>query len=174
VICPDSKLAALDEWAANKRAEWGVDELPGTELTDDQVWDVCRFMREQALSGLVQATDTNAVTRKDIEHHRLKQAVRLHENMNAWKHAGGQGTSIPAWYERLVKVNAYTGRVSPRHPVRTTRTRAKAGIEPPRDSQPATQSQRSAVVVTVTVVAEPVPLPTMLPFGSVESVFDRR
>jgi hypothetical protein len=112
VICPDSKLATVDAWAAQKRGEWDVRELHGTELSDEQVFEVCRFMRAAGIAALVQATDTHAVSRRDIEHHRLTQAVRLHENLGTWRAGGGQGTAIPKFYERLVKANAYLGRVS--------------------------------------------------------------
>src|SRR4051812_16761368 len=100
VICPDSKLAEVEAWAKEKQSEWSVPELHGTKLTDDQVWEVCRFMRACRLPALVQATDTFAVTSKDIEAHRLEQAVRLHKNAEAWKAAGGQGDAIPEWYDR--------------------------------------------------------------------------
>jgi Protein of unknown function (DUF3800) len=112
VICPDSKIPTLDAWAAEKQSEWGVSEFHATELTDDQIWEICRLVRAEGIPGLVQATDTNAVSLKDIEQHRLTQAVKLHENLDAWRAAGGQGTGIPAWFDRLVKANAYSGRVS--------------------------------------------------------------
>lgn len=112
VICPDSKMPELEEWAAAKRDEWGVEEFHATELTDDQVWEVCRAMRTRGIPALVQATDTNVASLKDIEQHRLTQAVRLHENMETWRAGGGQGEAIPAWYEQMVKASAYAGRVS--------------------------------------------------------------
>lgn len=112
VICPDSKMPELEEWAAATRDEWDIEEFHATELIDDQVWEVCRAMRTRGIPALVQATDTNAASLKDIEQHRLTQAVRLHENMETWRAGGGQGEAIPSWYHRIVKANAYAGRVS--------------------------------------------------------------
>jgi hypothetical protein len=112
VICPDSKMAALDEWAAEKRDEWDVEEFHAFELTDDQVWEICREMRTRGIPALVQATDTNAVSVKDIEAHRLTQAVRLHDNGQTWRAGGGQGDAISAWYDRMVKTTAFATRVS--------------------------------------------------------------
>lgn len=112
VICPDSKLEEVDQWTKAKQGEWGVVELHGSELSDDQVWEVCRFLRALGLPAVVQATDTLAVTLKDIEQHRLTQAVRLHENAEMWKAAGGQGDAIPQWYDRHIKATAFEGRLN--------------------------------------------------------------
>lgn len=111
LICPDSKLARVEEYVAAQCAEWGMDELHATSLSDDQLWQVCRFMRSERLPGLVQATDTNAMTRKTIAEHRLAQAVRVHENFRWWEGAGGKAWSIAAWYQRHVGRMAYAGRV---------------------------------------------------------------
>jgi hypothetical protein len=112
LICPDSKLADIDEWVNAKAAEWAVDELHATSLTDNQIFEICRFIRAQQLPLLVQATDTNGITRETIAAHRLDQAVRVHENAERWKAAGGSAESIERWYDRHVSRIAYVGRVS--------------------------------------------------------------
>src|SRR4051812_20999240 len=94
LIAPDSKLDEFEEWVHSKKAEWDVDELHAVKLTDGQVWGICRFVRAQRLPLLVQATDTLAITRETIAEHRLNQAVRIHQNAEAWKAAGGTAESI--------------------------------------------------------------------------------
>ncbi|MFN2593699.1 MAG: hypothetical protein ABR579_02280 [Actinomycetota bacterium] len=70
---------------AEKRDEWGVEELKGRELTDDQLWETCRYIRASGICALVQGTDNNAVKKKNIEQHRSIQAPRLHENLGTWR-----------------------------------------------------------------------------------------
>ena len=112
LIIPDSKLAAVEEYVREQQDAWGVTELHASELDRGQILEVCRFIRSQRLPALVQATDTNAMTRKIIGAHRLAQAVRTHENSEWWKSAGGDAPSIERWYEKQVTTIAYSGRVS--------------------------------------------------------------
>lgn len=111
VICPDSKLADVEGYVTERRSAWDVAELHGVDLSDDQVWEVCRFMRAQRLPALVQATDTTAATLKEIETHRLTQAARLQENLQAWRSAGGTGEEIPHWYEQQIWRTAHPGKI---------------------------------------------------------------
>lgn len=112
VICPDSKLDELEDWVAAKRREWNVDELHAAVLDDDQTFEVCRFIRTQRLPLLVQATDTNAVSKQTIAAQRLNQAVRTHQNAEQWKAAGGSAATIERWYERQVTRAAFSGRIA--------------------------------------------------------------
>jgi hypothetical protein len=112
VICPDSKLDGLADWVAAKRREWNVGELHAADLDDDQIFEVCRFVRSQRLPLLVQATDTNAVNKQTIAAQRLNQAVRTHQNAERWKAAGGSAATIERWYDRQVSRAAFSGRMS--------------------------------------------------------------
>jgi len=114
VICADSKLDAIEAYVAEKKEQWGVAELHATELTDEQIFEVCRFIRMQQLPGLVLVTDTNAITRKSIEAHRIDQAARIHKNLEDWRSAGGSAPAIEEWYKRHISAVAYSGRVSDR------------------------------------------------------------
>ena len=76
-----------------KQDEWGVAELHGTDLSDDQVWEVCRFMGSLRIPGLVQATDTEAVSVKDIENHRLNQAARFTKTPSPGRRPAAKATT---------------------------------------------------------------------------------
>src|SRR5271169_1714920 len=102
VICPDSQFKPVESYVADRTAAWGVPELHGTELTDEQVWEICRFIRAQPLPALVQATDTTAVSLRDIEVHRHAQAAQLQRNLEEWEAAGGMSEEIREWYGRQV------------------------------------------------------------------------
>jgi hypothetical protein len=112
LICPDSRLKAISEYVDMKLHELHAPELHASELTDDQCWEICRFIRTERLPLLVQATDTNAITRETIATHRLDQAVRIHENSERWKAAGGSAEDIERWYDKHVSAVAYSGRIS--------------------------------------------------------------
>lgn len=112
VICADSKLPAVEEYVEGRKDAWSVDELHGVNLDDDRLQEICRFIRDEQLPLLAQATDTNALSRKAIERHRLDQAVRFRENYDTWRLAGGASAEVDAWYEARVKRAAYPTRPS--------------------------------------------------------------
>ena len=110
LICADSKLANIEEYLEGRKAAWGVEELHATELDDARVFDVCRFIRAERLPLLAQATDTNGLSQRIIERHRLDQAARIQRNYDAWREAGGDAEAIAAWYEASIKRAAYPSR----------------------------------------------------------------
>jgi hypothetical protein len=59
------------------------------------------------LGLLAQATDTNAMTQKIIETHRLDQAARIQKNYDDWRAAGGNAPAVEEWYESHIKRTAY-------------------------------------------------------------------
>jgi len=111
VICPDSKMAVVENYVADRLATWGLAELHARDLDDDQLWDVCKFIRAQQLPALVQATDTTAVTLKDIETHRIAQAAQLQSNADEWRRAGGNSESIAKWYDTQILRSAHPGKL---------------------------------------------------------------
>jgi hypothetical protein len=110
LICPDSLIKTIERYVAEKKAEWGLDELHAVELNDDQLWEICRFIRSTRLALLAQVTDTNAMTQKIIESHRLDQAARIQKNYDDWREAGGRAPAIEEWYEAHIKRTAYPSR----------------------------------------------------------------
>jgi len=113
LICADSTAEELDAYVAAKRREWSVEEIHGSDLTDDQLWEVCRFIRgAERLPLLVLATDTDVMTPESISAHRIAQAVRVHENAERWKAAGGTAETIERWFDKNVSAVAYSGRIS--------------------------------------------------------------
>jgi len=111
LICADSRLSAIEEYVATKKQEWEVPELHANDLTDEQILEICRFVHDAPMPGLVLVTDTNGVTRKSIETHRIDQAARIHKNYEDWRAAGGSAPAIDAWYQRHISAIAYSGRV---------------------------------------------------------------
>jgi hypothetical protein len=111
LICADSKLDEVEEYVAGKKEKWGVPELHANDLTDEQILEICLFIHDERLPGLVLVTDTNGVTRKSIETHRLDQTARIHKNYEDWRAAGGSAPAVDAWYQRHISAVAYSGRV---------------------------------------------------------------
>jgi len=98
VICAERDLPKIEAFVAAEQDRLGVDELHGVALPDEELVPICAYVEASPLEILAQATDTNALTEGQITEHRLGQAVRLKENLEQWKAAGGESESIESWY----------------------------------------------------------------------------
>ena len=103
LICPESRLPELDRFVAERQAEWGVKELHATDLSPDQLVQVCRFIERSACQLLNGVTDSIMTTVDDIAEFRLGQAATVRRNLDWYKSRGGKVPEIEAWMLRNIK-----------------------------------------------------------------------
>jgi hypothetical protein len=117
LICPEDALAAMDEFVAARRAEWGVDELHATELEPVQRLEVAQFVGASDCQLLAHATDTTLISKGTLEEFRLAQAARLERNLDWYrresiKARGAPVAEIEEWYLRAIKRAGLSAQVS--------------------------------------------------------------
>jgi hypothetical protein len=112
LICPDSYLAEMEEYVTQMKDELGVEEVHAAELPAGRLVDICRFIGASPFSLVGQATDTQAMTDRQITEHRLAQAAQLKGNLEQWKRAGGNAKRIEEWFWQHINRAALPQRVN--------------------------------------------------------------
>jgi len=92
--------------------ELGVEEVHAAEFPAGRLVDICRFIGASPFSLVGQATDTQAMTDRQITEHRLAQAVQLKGNLEQWKRAGGNAKRIEEWFWQHINRAALPQRVN--------------------------------------------------------------
>lgn len=112
LICPDSRLASLEEFVEQCCAVLGAEELHGTELRSEQLFEVCDFLAGQDVHVLAFGTDTEIMSDRAILEHRLDQAARISENLEDYRRRGGDSEEIEEWMNALIGRAGFPGRIS--------------------------------------------------------------
>jgi hypothetical protein len=103
LICPDSELSEVDRYVGDRRADWGVDELHATHLTDDQLQEVAGFINRSPCQLLAHVVDTVLVTTDHIAQFRLDQAATLARNLDWYRKESTKaiGAPVPEIEQRI-------------------------------------------------------------------------
>lgn len=117
LICPDSALAAMEEFARDRCSEWGVEELHATELDPARRLTIAEFLGSSDCTFLVHVTDNVMITAAQIAEFRLFQAARLRANLDRYRREsravrGGPVAEIEEWYMRQLKRAGLASRIS--------------------------------------------------------------
>jgi uncharacterized protein DUF3800 len=103
LICPDSQLPAIERFVAERKEDWGVTELHASELTGDQLVQICRFIEQSDCQLLTSVTDTVLTAAAGIAEFRLGQAATVRKNLDWYKERGGDVKEIEDWMLRNIK-----------------------------------------------------------------------
>lgn len=112
VICPDSRLADVEAFVAERCERWGVGELHAVELSPGQRVRVCRYVAQSDLRLVAQATDTDLTKHANIQPWRLEQARTLRSNLDWYREAGGESEEIETWMVARAKSADHATRIS--------------------------------------------------------------
>src|SRR4051794_29196426 len=74
LICPTSFVDKIEHYGDKAKARLGVDELHATELPDEELVEICRFITAGPISLVAQVTDTEVMNQEAITEHRIEQA----------------------------------------------------------------------------------------------------
>jgi hypothetical protein len=117
LICPDELRATLEDYVAECKAVWKVDELHATSLSGPQLVEIAGFIRRTRVSLLACVTDTALISIRDIERHRLDQAATLRRNLDWYRREStrARGAPVPeieAWMNRMLKRAGLSSQIS--------------------------------------------------------------
>jgi hypothetical protein len=112
LICPTSFVSNIEHYVDNAKQRLGVDELHATELPDEELAELCRFIVGGPLSLIAQVTDTEAMSDEQISEYRQGQAAILERNLTQYKEAGGVWDGADAWYRRHIGRAALESRIN--------------------------------------------------------------
>jgi hypothetical protein len=112
VICPETRLAGLDAFVAERCARWGISELHAASLSGGQRLRVCRYIAQSDLQLAAYATDTELVTRSSLATWRELQARTLRRNLGWYRSQGGDVPEIESWMHARAKSSQYATRIS--------------------------------------------------------------
>jgi hypothetical protein len=117
LTCPDSVHDSVDAFVAERKADWGVDELHASQLEPEQLLDIARFIGQSDCQLLAHVTDTVIVTRDKIAEFRLDQAATLKRNLDWYRRASAEAIGAPVpeiedWMLRHIKRAGLAAQVS--------------------------------------------------------------
>jgi len=112
LICPTSFVGKIEHYVENTKKRLGVDELHATELPDEELAELCRFIVGGPLSLIAQVTDTEVMSDEQITEYRNGQAAVLEGNLAQYKEAGGVWEGADAFYGRHIKRAALASRIN--------------------------------------------------------------
>jgi hypothetical protein len=112
LICPDSYLDEMESFVTETKAALGVEELHATDLPEERLVEICAYISESPIQLVGQATDTAAMTDRQITDFRLSQAAQFKENLELWKRHGGTAKRIEDWYWQHINRAGLPQRVS--------------------------------------------------------------
>jgi hypothetical protein len=112
LICPTSFVGKIEHYVENTKRRLGVDELHASELPDEELAEICRFIVGGPLSLIAQVTDTDVMTDEQITEYRNGQAAVLERNLADYKKAGGVWEGAEAFYGRHIKRAALASRIN--------------------------------------------------------------
>jgi hypothetical protein len=117
LICPDSFGDAVDSFVADRKREWGVDELHATDLRPEQVLAIAQFIGESECQLLAHLTDTVLVNSEGIAQFRLDQAAKLKNNLDWYRRESTKAIGAPVkeiedWMLRQIKRAGLNSQIS--------------------------------------------------------------